>query len=262
MRDYRLHTVCEQSLCPNISECFSLGLATFLILGDICTRNCRFCRIVPGQPGRPDPGEPERVKKAVALLGLNYVVITSPTRDDLGDGGADIFCRTVAAVKSLASGPRVEILIPDFGGKEASWRKVAASGAEVVAHNLETVPSLYKKVRPGADYRRSLKILGCIKEDSNNIATKSGLMLGLGEKDTEIMGVLQDLRQVNCDFLTLGQYLPPSLKHYPLKDYIRLDKFSYFQDLALKMGFKGVKSRPYVRSSYRAHSWEPSPHKI
>ena len=255
LRDTGLHTVCEEALCPNISECFAKKTATFMILGDACTRECAFCGVAKAKPKIPDKDEPRRLKEAVKKLGLEYVVITSPTRDDLLLGGAEVFCETVKEVLSIGRHIQVEILIPDFYGNPLSLRKVALCGAKVIAHNLETVPSLYIQVRKGADYSRSLEVLRLIKELNSKVFTKSGLMLGLGEQKEEIVQVMRDLRKVACDFLTLGQYLPPSLTHYPLKEYISPEKFAYFKITALKLGFKGVKSSPYVRSSYLAHSF-------
>ena len=273
LRDLSLHSVCEESSCPNISECFQEGVATFMILGDTCTRECTFCGVNKGQPYSVDYDEPRRIKEAVKRLNLNYVVVTSPTRDDLDDGGAGLFCQTVEAIMSLGFNKTVEILIPDFKGKAELIEKVARSSAKVISHNLETVPRLYTEVRKGADYKRSLEVLRMIKEmnpvrsikvkgknnkTSNGVNkkafTKSGLILGLGEEEEEVIQALLDLRSVDCDLLTLGQYLPPSLKHYPLKGYVLPDKFAYFQEYAQKIGFRGVKSAPYVRSSYLAHS--------
>ncbi|MCQ9204692.1 MAG: lipoyl synthase [Omnitrophica bacterium] len=255
LRRYRLHTVCEEALCPNISECFSCGVVTFIILGDICTRGCNFCGIKKGEPFKPDFDEPGRVKRAVKELGLSYVVITSPTRDDLFDCGAEIFCRTIKAIKSLNSKITIELLIPDFLGKAELIKRIAYCGAQVVSHNLETTPSLYLQIRKGASYQRSLGILKLLKGMNKQIFTKSGLMLGLGENDNEVIGVLRDLRKTECDFLTLGQYLPPSLTSYPLKEYVEPAKFTYFRKYALALGFKDVKSAPYVRSSYLAHTF-------
>ena len=225
-----------------------------MILGDTCTRECTFCGINKGQPCLIDYEEPKRIKEAVERLNLNYVVITSPTRDDLDDGGAGLFCQTIEEIMSLGSNKTVEILIPDFKGKVKLIEKVARSRAKVISHNLETPASLYTKVRKGAVYERSLEVLRLIKEMNKKALTKSGLILGLGEEEEEVIQALLDLRSVGCDLLTLGQYLPPSLKHYPLKAYVSPDKFTYFQDYAQKIGFKGVKSAPYVRSSYLAHS--------
>lgn len=255
LRELNLHSVCEESSCPNISECFRSGVATFMILGDTCTRSCTFCGINKGQPSPVDFSEPKRVREAVKRLGLNYVVITSPTRDDLEYKGADLFCQTVEEVMSISSGIKVEILIPDFKGEVSLIEKVANSKAKVVAHNLEAPASLYAKVRKGADYERSLNVLRLIKQINKKVFTKSGLILGLGEKESEVIQALVDLKRVNCDFLTLGQYLPPSLKHYSLKEYVHPDKFRYFEEYAQNLGFQGVKSSPYVRSSYLAHTF-------
>lgn len=254
LKDLRIHTVCQQALCPNISECFDCGVATFLILGDICTRSCTFCGVKKGKPNRINKDEPNRIKEAVRKMNLGYVVITSPTRDDVEDGGAGIFCETTKQILSLRADIRVELLIPDFSADLSSLEKIAFCGATAVAHNLETVPSLYEKVRKGSDYERSLYVLDAIKNLNKNILTKSGLMLGLGEEDVEVLQVLFGLRAVGCDILTLGQYLPPSLKHYPIKEYIPPERFDYFKAKALKLGFKKVKSSPYTRSSYMAHS--------
>ncbi len=256
LRGLKIHTVCQEAFCPNISECFNCGVATFLILGDVCTRRCAFCGVKKGQPAPVDKEEPERIKEAVRKMALDYVVITSPTRDDIKDGGAAYFCETTKQILSLNDSMKVELLIPDFSGNLYSLEKVSSCGAAVIAHNLETVPSLYAQVRKGADYKRSLDVLSTVKSLKNNILTKSGIMLGLGETEAEVLGVLSDLRATGCDFLTLGQYLPPSLKkHFPLKEYIHPEKFDYFKNKALKIGFKSVKSSPYTRSSYMAHAW-------
>lgn len=255
LRDLRLHSVCEESSCPNISECFCNVVATFMILGDTCTRACAFCGVNKGKPAPVDSDQPRRIKEAVRRLGLRYVVITSPTRDDLSDAGAELFYRTAEAVKSIDYRIRVEILIPDFKGRRDLIKQVVNSRAEVIAHNLETTSSLYSKVRKNADYSRSLEVLRLIKEINKNTFTKSSLILGLGEKEEEIIQTLVDLRQAGCDFLTLGQYLPPSLNHYSLKEYIHPDKFTFLEQYAGKLGFQGVKSTPYARSSYLAHTF-------
>ncbi len=252
LRSCALHTVCEESLCPNISECFSSGVATFMILGDICTRNCTFCSVKKGSPKLVDRQESRRVAQAVKKLNLNYVVITSPTRDDLLDGGASIFTQTVKEIKKINPKIKAEFLIPDFLGKKSSLREVAFSGVDVIGHNVETAPSLYIKVRPQANYELSLEVLDMVKKINPCLYIKSSLMLGLGEDDSEVEKVFSDLRSIDCDFLTLGQYLPPSLKHYPVKKYITPDKFNFFKEKALKLGFKAVHSAPYVRSSYLA----------
>jgi lipoic acid synthetase len=254
LREFNLRTVCEESLCPNISECFGGGVATFMILGNICTRGCRFCSVTKGNPYPVDRNEPVRIRNAVKKLELTYVVITSPTRDDLEDGGAYGFCETVWQIKELKPVPKVEILIPDFSGNEYAIKKAVHSDADVISHNLETVPALYNNVRCGADYKRSLRVLETIKKESPNISTKSGIMLGLGESREEVISVFKDLRSLDCDFLTLGQYLPPSVKHYPFKKYVSPQEFCYFKEVALELGFRKVKSSPYIRSSFLAHT--------
>lgn len=255
LRGLHLHTVCEASLCPNISECFKAGTATFMILGNRCTRSCGFCAVNKEKPLPVDYDEPARVAQAVEKLQLSYVVLTSPTRDDLADGGSLLFCQTVETIRHNNHRRKVEILIPDFLGNYDAIAKVASCGAEVVAHNIETVPSLYIKVRAKADYMRSLRVLASLKEDNPALFTKSSLILGLGEKDTEIIEVFNDLRSVGCDFLTLGQYLAPSLQHYPVKEYIHPQQFLYLEEKAYSLGFKKVKSSPYTRSSYLAHTF-------
>lgn len=254
IRETGLHTVCEEAFCPNIGECFHEGTASFMILGNICTRGCSFCATAKGIPLPADNDEPQRVKEAVKRLNLRYVVITSPTRDDLDDKGAGIFCATVKKVKELKD-VKVELLIPDFQGKIALLKDIACSGADVISHNLETVPSLYIKVRQGSGYRRSLKVLETVKDNNSKVYTKSGLMLGLGEKKEEMSRVFKDLRKANCDFLTLGQYLPPSQRQYPVQEYIPLERFEFFEKEALSLGFKKVRSSPYTRSSYLADSF-------
>jgi lipoic acid synthetase len=253
LRHLGVHTVCEEACCPNLTDCFSTGSATFLILGNICTRSCTFCSVLKGVPKKPDPGEPRKILEAIRSLNLRYVVITSPTRDDLGDGGASIFCRTVKSIKRFDKTIKVEILIPDFLGKQNAIEKITLSAPDTLSHNLETIPRLYSGVRSGADYQRSLGVLRIIKEINPNMHTKSGLMLGLGEKKAEVLGTFKDLRKVGCDFLTLGQYLAPSRSHYPVKEFISPKKFLYFAKEAHKLGFKKVKSSPYTRSSYLAH---------
>ncbi|MBW2056766.1 MAG: lipoyl synthase [Deltaproteobacteria bacterium] len=249
---FGLHTICESALCPNQSECFARGTATFLILGDRCTRNCRFCNVAHGRPEPLDRDEPLRVARAVMHLGLRYAVVTSVTRDDLEDGGAEQFARTIRAIKGLDMGVRVEVLVPDF--LDAIDRVVEA-GPEVINHNLETVPRLYPEVRPGADYRRSLGLLEKVKETGKGIRTKSGLMLGLGEEEEEILHVMKDLRRAGCDMLTLGQYLSPSRAHLPVREYVPPERFEWFGEVAKEMGFLFVASGPFVRSSYFAEAW-------
>lgn len=253
--ELKINTVCEEALCPNISECFSKGVATFMILGDICTRSCKFCAVKEGIPTCIDLDEPKKIKEAVRLLKLEYVVITSPARDDLEDGGAQIFACSILELKMLSFVKKIEVLIPDFLLNKKAIKLILETIPSVVAHNTETVPSLYKELRPQADYKRSLNALELVKEFNKNILTKSGIMLGLGEKDYEVKDVLDDLRRVGCDFLSIGQYLPPSLAHYPVKEYVHPEKFSYFEHLAYGLGFKHVMSSPYVRSSYMADTY-------
>ena len=255
LKSFGLNTVCEEALCPNISECFYKGIATFMIMGKVCTRNCRFCGVNKGKPLSLDPKEPERIKEAVRKLSLKYVVLTSPTRDDLSDGGALFYAKTVSKLKTLNFVEKIELLIPDFFLNIDSLNIIARCGADVIGHNMETVPSLYDKIRPRANYERSLEVLRIIKKINSSIITKSGIMLGLGENDNEVLRVFGDLRSAGCDFLSIGQYLPPSLKHYPVKEYVLPEKFSYFREKALSIGFKSVLSAPYVRSSYLADTY-------
>jgi lipoic acid synthetase len=247
-----LHTVCEEACCPNQGDCFSKGTATFLIMGDICTRNCRFCAIKKGQPLPLDTNEPRNIAQAVHALKLKYVVITSVTRDDLPDGGAGHFANTINAVRSSNLNIKIEVLIPDFNGSLEPLEIIINTRPDVINHNLETVPSLYSKVRPKAGYRQSLALLKHVKQMNSNILAKSGLMLGLGESDEEIMRVMEDLRQVGCDLLTLGQYLQPSSEHYPVRKYINPEVFERLRAIALGMGFDAVASAPLVRSSFNA----------
>ncbi|MCD6412778.1 MAG: lipoyl synthase [Elusimicrobia bacterium] len=250
----RLHTICEEARCPNISECFSRRRATFLILGDICTRNCGFCSVKKGIPRGVDKSEPRRVAEASARLGLKFVVLTSPTRDDLPDGGAELFLESVREIKRVVSGIKVEILVPDFLGNIAAIEKISTAGASVVAHNLETVRRLYD-IRRGADYDRSLMLLGRIKEFNPDVLTKSGIMVGLGETDDEVRELFADLIRAGCDFLSIGQYLQPSKKCRPVAEFVRPEKFEKYRETALAMGFKHVESAPYVRSSFRAEEY-------
>lgn len=252
LRSLRVETVCEQAICPNIGECFSHKVATFLILGRNCTRTCRFCNIQKANPLPVDKDEPERVALAVAQLGLKHVVITSVTRDDLVDGGAGIFADTVNRINQKLPQVSVELLIPDFGFSSNALKIVADSGPQIIAHNMETVPSLYKVVRQDADYTRSLGLLRALKKISPKLKTKSGLMLGLGENPDEVWAVMHDLRSVGCDLLSIGQYLAPSQKHYPVKDYISLAEFENYKEKAKQLGFLHIESGPYVRSSYLA----------
>ena len=258
LRNAAVNTVCEVSLCPNLSECFGKGVVTFMILGKICTRSCAFCAVDKAVPLPVDPGEPVRISAMLTQLNLSHVVITSPTRDDLPDGGADIFCQTVERIRAVRPEIKIELLIPDFCGNENILEKIAVSGADIIGHNLETVPRLYPKVRQAACYQQSLNVLKMVKTFNPKLYTKSGLMLGLGEREEEVRSCLLALREQECDFLTLGQYLAPSVKHFPVNQFIPPAKFLFWQEEAAKLGFRGVKSAPYVRSSYRADTFLPT----
>ncbi|MDR1892696.1 MAG: lipoyl synthase [Oscillospiraceae bacterium] len=248
----RLNTVCGEAECPNRGECYARHTATFMILGARCTRNCRFCSVCYGAPDAPDPDEPERVARAAAELGLKYVVITSVTRDDLPDGGASHFAATVRAIKKVAPGTAVELLIPDFLGDLSALQTVVESQPDVLGHNMETVRELYSVVRPGADYVRSLAIIAGVKQSDAGIFSKTGIMLGLGEKKPQLLRLFSDLRRADCDFLTLGQYLSPTKAHLSVVEYIHPEIFDEYKETALVMGFRHVASGPYVRSSYNA----------
>lgn len=247
----RLHTVCDEALCPNKGKCFAAGEATFLILGDICTRACAFCAVSKKKPLPPDPGEPARVGELSRRWGLKYVVFTSPTRDDLPDGGAGHFAATLRALQKSCQGIRTEPLIPDFGGDEAALRTVLDAAPDVLGHNLETVPSLYA-VRKGADYRRSLKLLAAARKYRPASLVKTGFMLGLGETEAELESALRDAVSAGCDLVTLGQYLAPSKGHFEVKRYYTPKEFEAWQRRAVELGFRAALAGPLVRSSYRA----------
>jgi lipoyl synthase len=248
-----LSTVCESAGCPNRGECFSQRTATFLIMGEICTRRCSFCAVKHGRPPQaPDDSEPERLIQAISELGLSHVVITSVTRDDLPDGGADHYARVAAALHRQLPGVRIELLIPDFSGSSQALEKVLAAQPDILAHNMETVPSLYGQVRPGADYVRSLALLRKAKEFSPQVITKSGFMVGLGENDREIRELLNDISVAGCDMLTIGQYLSPSLAHRPVARFLESKAFEAWREKALGRGFKSVAAGTLVRSSYKA----------
>jgi len=248
----KLHTVCQEAKCPNIWECYSHRTATFLILGERCTRNCRFCSVAAGLPEPLDLDEPGRVAEAVERMGLKYAVVTSVTRDDLPDGGAAHFAATIREIRRRVPGTEIEVLIPDFQGDRAALETVLRARPDVLNHNIETVPRLYSRVRPQADYRRSLELLRRAGESAPLIPTKSGLMLGLGEQPEEIRQTLQDLREVGCRILTLGQYLQPSPAHLPVEAYVPPEDFENWRKAALDLGFSEVASAPFVRSSYHA----------
>lgn len=254
LRDLRLNTICQEAICPNISECFSKGIATFLILGDVCTRNCKFCGVKKGKPRAIDFEEPGHVAEAALELNLKHIVITSVTRDDLSDGGAAHFAKTILNIRRKIRNITIEVLIPDFKGNREAIRRIIEARPDIVGHNIETVPRLYPYVRQ-ANYLRSLGVLKTVKTLGNHIYTKSGLMLGLGEREKEVLEAFKALRKIDCDFLSIGQYLPPSLKHFPVKEYIHPDRFDFYKKRALELGFLHVASGPYVRSSYLAQEY-------
>ena len=253
-KDLNLHTVCDSALCPNRGECFKNGTATFMIMGDVCSRNCQFCAVKKGKPLPLDPKEPIHIAQAAKYLKLKHVVVTSVTRDDLLDGGAEHFVQTVIAIKNLLPKSTVEILIPDFQGSREALQKVIEVHPEVINHNIETIERLYSSVRPIADYKTSLQLIKRVKIGNQDIITKSGIMLGLGEKKEEVVIAMKDLRKVNCDLLTIGQYLRPSPQHLKVKEYIHPDEFEVYRKIGMSLGFKHVLSGPLVRSSY--HSGE------
>jgi lipoic acid synthetase len=253
LREHKLHTVCEEASCPNIGECFGKGTATFMILGDVCTRRCPFCDVAHGKPLAPDINEPDNLARSIGLLKLKYVVITSVDRDDLRDGGARHFADCLGAIRASSPATRLEILVPDFRGRlEEALDALSANLPDVLNHNLETVPRLYKLVRPGADYAHSLKLLKDFKARFPDIPTKSGVMLGLGETDEEVLEVMRDLRTHEVNMLTIGQYLQPSDGHLPVLRYAPLESFTMFEQAAKEMGFSNAACGPMVRSSYFA----------
>ena len=253
LRSQKLHTVCEEASCPNIAECFGKGTATFMILGDICTRRCPFCDVAHGRPQPPDTDEPLNLARTIAALRLAYVVITSVDRDDLRDGGAGHFVDCIRAVRTLSPQTRIEVLVPDFRGRLAvALDSLDNAPPDVMNHNLETVPRLYRQARPGADYAHSLRLLQEFKARHPDIPTKSGLMVGLGETDEEILAVMRDLRAHDVEMLTVGQYLQPSAHHLPVLRYVEPEQFQRFQAAAAEMGFRHAACGPLVRSSYHA----------
>jgi lipoic acid synthetase len=261
LAELKLHTVCQEACCPNIGECFGHRTATFMLMGDVCTRNCPYCAVAHGKVRPLDAREPERIAEAVARLGLQHVVVTSVDRDDLPDGGAAHFAATATAIKAALPSTRVEVLVPDFRGSHASVDTVVRAPVDIYNHNVETVPSLYRKCRPGGHYDLSLDVLAHAKatarELSREILTKTGIMLGLGEDHDELIRVLRDLRAIDCDILTLGQYLRPSKDHLPVERYVTPEEFADLKREALSLGFRHVESAPLVRSSY--HAWEHVP---
>ncbi len=253
LRQLSLHTVCEEANCPNIMECFSKKTATLMILGNICTRNCTFCAVSKGRPQPPDQEEPVHVAQAVATLNLQHVVITSVTRDDLTDGGAGQFAMVIEKLHELNQHVIVEVLIPDLKGDPAALSQIIKAKPKIINHNIETIPRLYPEVRPMAVYQRSLGLLKNVKLSNADILTKSGFMVGLGEKTEEVIQLMRDLRNTNCDILTIGQYLAPSPSHHPVIEYIHPDIFERYRQTALQLGFRHVASGPLVRSSYHAN---------
>jgi lipoic acid synthetase len=267
LAELKLHTVCQEACCPNIGECFGHRTATFMLMGDVCTRNCPYCAVAHGRVRPLDPDEPRRIGEAVARLGLQHVVVTSVDRDDLADGGAAHFAATAHAIKAAIPAARVEVLVPDFKGVPASVDTVIASPVDVYNHNIETVPSLYRKCRPGGRYQLSLEVLAYAKatakassakasrkSSGRALLTKTGIMLGLGEERDELIQVMHDLRAVGCDILTLGQYLRPSPDHLPVVRYVPPAEFAELKEIGIALGFRHVESGPLVRSSY--HAWE------
>jgi lipoyl synthase len=252
-----LHTVCESAHCPNMGECFTKGTATVMIMGDRCTRNCGFCAVESNAPKPLDPAEPAHVAAMAVKLNLKHIVITSVTRDDLEDGGAHHFAQTVQAVRQATPSTTIEILVPDFQGNQTSIKTISAARPDIINHNLETVPSLYQKVRPQAKYERSLALLKAIKELDKSIYTKSGIMVGLGETFGEVITLMKDLRQAECDILTIGQYLRPSPLHLEIAAFIPPEVFNEYKEMGEKLGFKYVASAPLVRSSYHAEDFFP-----
>lgn len=254
MRELDLHSVCEEAHCPNVGECWEHGTATFMILGDVCTRNCAYCAVAHGRPPKYDIDEPARVARAIAEMNLQHAVITSVDRDDLPDFGAYIFAETIRQIHDLVPGCSVEVLVPDFQGNEDSIRSVLDARPEIYNHNTETVPRLYKKARPGGRYSRVMEIFRFAKGVAPDIPTKTGMILGMGETIEEVIEVLRDLRAVDVDILTLGQYLRPSESHIALDRYYTPDEFRHLYEVGMEMGFRHVESAPLVRSSY--HAWE------
>lgn len=253
MRSLQLHTVCEEANCPNAVECFSKKTATFMILGNICSRNCKFCKVTKGSPLPVDPLEPEKVAEAARKLKLSYAVVTSVTRDDLPDGGASQFVKVIHELKGISEDFAVEVLTPDFQGNMEALSAIAAAKPKVINHNVETIERLYPAIRPEANYRRSMDFIRNVKTLDPGIFSKSGFMVGLGESKDEVEKLLLDLREQGCDIVTIGQYLPPSSDHYPVHEYVHPDVFLMYKKMGEEIGFRFVASAPFVRSSYRAN---------
>jgi lipoic acid synthetase len=254
LRSAKLHTICEEARCPNIAECFGCGTAVFLILGNVCTRGCKYCNVASGKPSSLNKNEPRDIAESVKTLGLKYVVVTSVTRDDLKDGGADVFYETIREIRHANDECKIEVLIPDFKGSETAIQKVVNAAPDVINHNIEVVEDLFPLIRPQGDYWRSLGVLKTIKTMTGRIPTKSGFMVGLGETNEQILQTMRDLRTVNVDFLTMGQYLQPTRNHVDVKKYYTPEVFVGLKTIALSLGFKHVESGPLVRSSYHAQN--------
>ncbi|KYK23367.1 lipoyl synthase [Thermoplasmatales archaeon SG8-52-4] len=252
LRNAKLHTICEEAKCPNIAECFGNGTAVFLILGDICTRNCKYCNVRRGTPNPLNPNEPKEVAESVKELGLGYVVITSVTRDDLVDGGASFFYNTINEVKKLNKSCKLEVLIPDFKGNLESLKNVVSANPDVINHNIEVVQELFHEIRPDGDYDVSIQLLKNIKKINKNLKSKSGFMIGLGENKDQIIKTMKDLKNAKVDFLTIGQYLQPTRNHVDIKKYYTPGEFEELRNIAINIGFEHVESGPLVRSSYHA----------
>lgn len=252
LRQLKLHTVCEESMCPNIGKCFEKKTATFLVMGDICTRDCKFCDIKFGRPHPLDPEEPDHIAEATKKLGLKHVVITSVTRDDLPDGGAAHFAKITEKIRNYDQNLIIELLIPDLKGNEEHIKIIVDSKPDIINHNIEVIPRLFRKVTPQADYERSLKLLKLVKEMDPTIYTKSGLMVGLGETKEEVIELLKDLREVNCDIVTIGQYLKPPSSDLEIEEFVHPDIFKEYEKIAYELGFEFVASAPFVRSSFNA----------
>ena len=252
LRSAKLHTICEEARCPNIAECFGGGTAVFLILGNVCTRDCKYCNVIHGNPGSLNKNEPRDIAESVKTLGLKYVVVTSVTRDDLKDGGASIFYETVREIRRLNDACKIEVLIPDFKGDATAVQKVVDAAPDVINHNIEVVEELFPLIRPQGDYQRSLGVVKIIKTMDGRIPTKSGFMVGLGETNDQILVTMRDLRDADVDFLTMGQYLQPTRNHVQVKKYYTPDEFVGLKNTALQLGFTHVESGPLVRSSYHA----------
>ena len=259
LENNRLHTICQEACCPNQGECFSKGVATFLIMGNVCTRNCRFCAVESGTPSALDVNEPMRLAGEVKRLGLRFVVVTSVTRDDLPDGGAGHFARVIEVMHRECPSVGIEVLIPDFQGSRPALKAVVDAAPEVLNHNVETVPRLYASVRPQAAYSRSIEVLREAKALDPSLTTKSGLMVGLGETREEVLKVMVDLRSASCDVITIGQYLSPSACHHPVVEYVRPEIFEKYHRDAMRLGFRDAASGPFVRSSYMAEKYYRKP---